>query len=82
MLLGFLYMNIFISEFKETIHNKVQKATDWCQKRNLVMIPVEGPHEDLEHAPPALDTSTSMIIFKFKAVTADQAQNESPLFSI
>ena len=70
------------SQMNGTGQQLVQKATDWCQKRNLVMIPVEGQHEDLEHAPPALDTSTSMIIFKFKAVTADQAQNESPLFSI
>ena len=51
----------------------VQKATEWCQKRNLVMIPVEGPHEDLNSAPADAACHFSWILFRFKAVPAGQS---------
>ena len=56
----------------ETGNVLIQKATDWCQKRNLSMMPVEAPHIDHNLPPPATASDCNWITFVFKAVPAGQ----------
>lgn len=56
----------------ETGNVLIQKATEWCQKRNLNMVPVGAPHEDYDLPPPATCEWNTWITFVFKAVPAGQ----------
>jgi len=50
----------------------IQKAQEWCQKRNLTMVPLGVPHEDCDQGPPATCEWNTWITFVFKAVPAGQ----------